>query len=321
MPPPKSRDTQWVVTAIQRLRTYAFKMGIPESTLRPYTSKDIKKRKSLGAKPGRPSVVKREVSDFVAQLAVRADRANDGMTLADTKAVLSDLQTNLSDKQVANYASRTFFSKHKDMLKRPVIAQATTTKRSCCTVEEQFRWFKQYEDALNFLRQKNTGVCRRTGKTFGELIAYFIVGGDESGFIANADGTVRIVGDRSKSKHEKNCADSRSSITLYRTGFVAGHNGPTAFIMTGKNRRTGYTDKFLMNNGCEEGSTIAMMETAFMTTKAWEEITPSLIQGYRAMQVVCDNPDWWMLEIVDGFCAHVESMEALQVSVISLMLM
>ena len=75
---------------------------------------------------------------------MRADRANDGMTLADTKAVLSDLQPDLSDKQVANYASRTFFSAHKDMLKRPVIAQATTTKRSCCTVEEQFRWFKQY---------------------------------------------------------------------------------------------------------------------------------------------------------------------------------
>jgi hypothetical protein len=58
-----------------------------------------------------------------------------------------------------------------------------------------------------------------------------------------------------------------------------------------------------------------------MTKQAWEEITPSLIQGYRAMQVVCDNPDWWMLEIVDGFSAHVESMEALEVSVISLMLM
>lgn len=60
------------------LRTYAFKMGIPESTLRDYTSKDIKKRKSLGARPGRPSVVESGISDFVAQLAVRADRANDG---------------------------------------------------------------------------------------------------------------------------------------------------------------------------------------------------------------------------------------------------
>ena len=53
-------------------------MGIPESTLRDYTSKDIKKRKSLGARPGRPSVVESGISDFVAQLAVRADRANDG---------------------------------------------------------------------------------------------------------------------------------------------------------------------------------------------------------------------------------------------------
>jgi len=50
-------------------------MGIPEATLLAYNCKDINKRKSLGAKPGRPSVVKSEVSDFVAQLAVQADRA------------------------------------------------------------------------------------------------------------------------------------------------------------------------------------------------------------------------------------------------------
>ena len=84
------------------LWTYVSKMGIPQTTLRAYTDKDIKKRKSLGAKP---SVVKSEISDFAAPLAVRADSVNEGMTLVDTKAVTSDLQPELSDRKVANYTS------------------------------------------------------------------------------------------------------------------------------------------------------------------------------------------------------------------------
>ena len=298
------------------LRAFASKMDIPESTLRAYIHTDPKQRKPLGAKSGCPSVVNPEVSNFVAQVAVRADRANEGFTLSQTKSMISDLQPDLSDKQIDNFVGRTFFDSHKDTVKRPVMAQATTTKRSNCTVAEQFRWFNTYADALNFLREKNTGRCRKTGKTFGELIIYFIVAGDESGFIANADGTLRIVGDRKKRKHEKNCADSRASMTLYRTGSVAGHNGPTCFVMAGKKRRTGYTDKFLFDNGCEEGSTLVMTENAYMTDEAWVELTPHLIRGYRAMQYVCDNPDWWMLEIVDGFSSHVNTLEALQVRVV-----
>jgi hypothetical protein len=29
-------------------------------------------------------------------------------------------------------------------------------------VAQQYRWFKTYEDALNYLREKNTGVCNKT---------------------------------------------------------------------------------------------------------------------------------------------------------------
>ena len=77
-------------------------------------------------------------------------------------------------------------------------AQRTTTKRSAITVAQQYRWFKRYEEGLKFLREKNTGVCRKTGKQFGELIRHFIIGGDETNLIADADGDLKIIGDAKK---------------------------------------------------------------------------------------------------------------------------
>ena len=79
-----------------------------------------------------------------------------------------------------------------------------------------------YEKALCFLWTKNTGVCNKTGKLIGELIDHFILGGDETNLIADADGEVRIVGEKGKKKHEKKVADYRGSITMYRTGVAAG---------------------------------------------------------------------------------------------------
>ena len=43
-----------------------------------------------------------------------------------------------------------------------------------------------------------------------------------------------------------------------------------------KGKRSKCQDKFLIDNGCAKGSTIAMTENAFMTIEAWEKITPSV---------------------------------------------
>jgi hypothetical protein len=55
-----------------------------------------------------------------------------------------------------------------------------------------------------------------------------------------------------------------------------------------------------------------MTENAFLTDSCWLEMTPNVIRGYRNMPYVRENPDWWMLEIVDGFGSHVSSLEASQ---------
>ena len=43
--------------------------------------------------------------------------------------------------------------------------------------------------------------------------------------------------------------------------------------MKGKKKRAGYTDKFLVDNGCQPGSTVIMTENSFMTNEAWIELT------------------------------------------------
>ena len=82
-------------------------------------------------------------------------------------------------------------------------AQTTTLKRSQCTVAQQYRWIQNYARAISFLRENNTGVCNKTGKQFGELIEHFIVGGDETCLIADADGDLKVIGKAGKKKHEK----------------------------------------------------------------------------------------------------------------------
>ena len=41
-------------------------------------------------------------------------------------------------------------------------------------------------------------------------------------------------------------------------------------------------------------------------------MAPSIVKGYRALPVVKDNPQWWMIEIFDGFGAHLTNLNALK---------
>ena len=57
-------------------------------------------------------------------------------------------------------------------------------------------------------------------------------------------------------KHEKTTDDSRVSITLYRTGRATPKDacGPTGFLLAGKERKTAYSERFLVSKGVAEGS-------------------------------------------------------------------
>jgi hypothetical protein len=141
------------------------------------------------------------------------------------------------------------------------------------------------------------------GQDFGKLIHCFITAGDETNIMASDDNRgVKVIGAANRKKHEKKSADYRSSISLYRTGAVDGDTGPTIFLMKGKTKRHGFTDHYLRSNGCAIGSTVIMTENAFMTVDAWERMTPNIILGLRNInKYVAANPQWWVLEICDGF--------------------
>ena len=146
------------------------------------------------------------------------------------------------------------------------------------------------EGAFDILRERNTGQTP-CGKSFGEVMEYFVLGGDETCFMASA-GDVRIIGDKHKKKHEIASANSRVSTTVYRVGSPSGATGPTGFLPPGLRRQTGFTDDFLVKHGAAPGSTIVMTPTGYMTEDAWVEMAPSMATGIRQMPVIRDNPEW-----------------------------
>ena len=222
---------------------FANRRGIPPHTFQKYAHKDKSKRRALGSSMGNPTTMSVDEQEFIAQVTARADRGNDPKSRKETIDCMQELRPTLRRKQLENHWDRTALPRAvaKGILKkRAVIAQATTTKRNAITVPQQFRWHRIMDAAFNLLRTRNTGRCRKSGKTFGEVIHHFLIGGDETGVQASA-GNDKVYGDKSRKKQEKTLQDSLDSISVYRTGTLAGNTGPTSFIMKGVIRKSNVT--------------------------------------------------------------------------------
>ena len=105
------------------------------------------------------------------------------------------------------------------------------------------------------------GICRFSGKNFGQLIQHFISSGDDTCFMACGYGTLKVIGSADWKNDEKNTQYSRILVTVYRTGSVDGDMGPSMLLMGGKKQQLGYTDVFLKRNGAVEVPKIIMNET------------------------------------------------------------
>ena len=291
------------------IREFCTMVDIPVGTFSKYVTPTDDKRQALGTHAGKPAHLSADESQFVADNIRRADRSNDGLKRRQILDIVQEIVPSLSRGQSAQ-ALRAVRHTHK-ALTGIVKAQATTTKRTAITVTQQYRWHMMIESCYAELRQHNTGLCKHSGKTFGEVIEHFIWGGDETCLLASA-GDVHIIGDKDKKKHEVKAGDSRMSIAMYRIGSVAGETGPTAFLMSGQRRRENYTNEFLERHGGAVGSSVHMTPTGFMTEKAWEELTPHQIRGIKAMPYIKANPQWKCIEILDGFGAHFSSPTAMQ---------
>jgi hypothetical protein len=117
-------------------------------------------------------------------------------------------------------------------------------------------------------------------------------------------GECHIIGDKMKKKREINMGSSRVSITILRTGSAAGETGPTTFLPVGTRRKPGFTDEFLVRNGGQEGSPVAITDNGYMTRKVMLETAEVRAGGIRKMAVICEQPTWWVIEIWDNCSAH-----------------
>ena len=264
------------------LNNFCKHVSIPYKSFSKYVKKSGTKtdNRVLGSIPGRSMILSTTDQLYIAEVLARKDRANDGLDISEAIDLVMELNENVTRKQAHQHIKRCLMPNYAHIIKpRVVAAQKTTTSRTQITLVQQFRWHETVTRAYNELKKRNKGTCNLTGKPFEEVLHMFIVGGDETCFMACPDGTIKVVGCSTKSKHEKRSNDSRASITMYRTGCVNGDTGPTMFLLKGKCKRKHYTDEFLKQYGAKPGSTVIMTPSAFMTIEAWEQMTPKLVKG------------------------------------------
>ena len=196
---------------------------------------------------------------------------------------------NLTRPQASRQLSRVVIPEgHKaGILKKTVQkVQATTSDRIAISLPQQYRWHVAVDDQYKFLRETNIGLCKKSGKTFGEVMAHFIIGLDEMCIMSDAHGTLHVIGAAEKKKHEKLLQDSRVSITIVRTGTCAGTTGPTIFLLKGTKVKPAFSDEFLLKHGLAPGSTIVMTENAYMTDEAWLEVSKAIVKGYCSLPFI-----------------------------------
>ena len=204
--------------------------------------------------------------------------------------MIGDLVPHATDCSIEQYYRRTLLPKLKDFkVTGLVAAQITTTKRTQVNLNQQYRRHLLVESILKDLQIKNH-PC-----TLADIAAC-VVGGDEACFIA-CDGKVKVHGCTSTKKHQKKTADTRCSISILRVGNAAGSQGPTAILLKGQ-RKSKITEAFLTQHGAAPGSCVAVNSSAFMTSETWREIAPKIAAGIRAMPVIQDHPEWWVLFVV-----------------------
>ena len=105
--------------------------------------------------------------------------------------------------------------------------QAMTTEKLHVCVSQQYRWNMMIDAEWEDLRRTNS-----PHNIFTCFAHYFQLSLDETCFLCN-EGKLKVIGSKDKPCHEKNCSDSRFSITVLWVGSAEGVNGPVIFLAKG----------------------------------------------------------------------------------------
>ena len=246
----------------------------------------------------------KEVQFLVTTIEYR-DASNNGMSRSEVISLIMQLKQTSERKKCEDHYDYLIRSKQLQTLKRHgrvVGAQATTTKRSQVMPEQQLRWHTALEEGFADQRRLNLPADE-----FDDLKDHFTGNFDETCFMSNAHGDIKVVATNKKIKTEKISDDCRASITSCRTGTAAGTQGSFIFLAKGTtiNHKCYKGDLHNGNSDIPKHSKVIMTPTAYMTDEVWGEFAEDLCKGIRAMPVVCDHPQWWFILTMDGYGSHV----------------
>ena len=157
-----------------------------------------------------------------------------------------------------------------------VTAQVTTTERSNIFVSQQYCWHMMLEAQWEDLRLKNS-----PRDIFIYFAHYSQLNFDETSFLCN-EGELRIIDSNDKPRHDKNCSDSKFSITSLRVGSEAGVNGPVIFLSKGtKVHQRLRGNNFVTKYGFPEGYGLIPNKSSYIGDETWAKVVKVVAPGIR----------------------------------------
>jgi len=260
-------------------------------------------RLTAGPKP----LLDKEEVELLANTIVYRDESNNGMTRSEVTDLIMEMKQGVPSRKQADdhyqYLINTGRLAALGVKKggRVVRAQATTDKRSQITPEQQWRWYTTVDQAFAELERLN-----QPSSSFHPLREYFVANLDETCYMSNMDGQVRVVASAAKKKTEKITDDSRLSITSIRVGTAGGTQGPFIFLAKGQSiEYKMFRGDLSERHDVPPGSKVVMTPNAYLTDEVYANLADDLCRGIRSMPVIVDHPEWWVCVSMDGFGSHV----------------
>jgi hypothetical protein len=129
--------------------------------------------------------------EFVGCVLARADRENDGLSSKEAVDMIQELQPDLTRVGAQRQIQRYVLPVNSQLLvlkKCKQKVQATTNDRTNINTAQQYRWHCAVDKVYDFMRTKNTGLCKLSGKSLGEVMPNFIVGLNEMCLMSDCHG-------------------------------------------------------------------------------------------------------------------------------------
>ena len=115
---------------------------------------------------------------------------------------------------------------------------------------KQYRWHRAVDEVYDFMRTKNTRLCKLSGKSIGEVMPNFIVGLDKMCLMSDCHGNIRVFAAADKKKQEK-LLKTAVAQSLPCAPEPSGITGPTIFLLKGTKHRNNFNDDYLLRYGME----------------------------------------------------------------------